>query len=201
MVLLALPFPGLLLAHWLQEREDIRWTLGTGLAAIALLACSLFISVSHEEGKPEWHPQIRRDHTATVLSFGQGPGKQLWVNGVGITCVTPITKIMAHMPLVVHPAPKAVAVTCFGMGTTFRSAMSWGVGVTAIELAGSVRGAFGFYFDDAEQLLQNPRGEIVIDDGRRFLQRSAQQLRRGDHRSTATGRGSRVESAVLERLL
>jgi spermidine synthase len=60
------------------------------------------------------------------------------------------------------------------MGTTFRSAMSWGVEVSAVELVGSVRDAFGYYFDDALLLMQNPRGSIVIDDGRRFLQRNAQ---------------------------
>ena len=94
--------------------------------------------------------EIRRDHTATVLSFGEGLSKQMLVNGTGITIITPITKIMAHMPMLAHPGPSSAAVICFGMGTTFRSAMSWGGKVSAIELVGSVRDAFGFYFDDAQ---------------------------------------------------
>ena len=175
MVLLALPFPLLLLAHWRLEATGPRWTLGAGLASTALLVCALLISVSHEEGLPARKAQIHRDHTATVLSFGTGLRKQLFVNGVGITQMSPITKIMAHMPLLVHPAPQSAAVICFGMGTTFRSAMSWGVEVTAIELAGSVRDAFDYYFDDAWELMRDPLGEVVIDDGRRFLQRSTRQ--------------------------
>jgi spermidine synthase len=45
--------------------------------------------------------------------------------------------------------------------------------VSVIELVGSVRDAFGFYFDDAQSLMQDPRGQVVIDDGRRFLQRTS----------------------------
>tara|TARA_B100000809_G_scaffold228157_1_gene240974 strand:+ start:344 stop:2551 length:2208 start_codon:yes stop_codon:yes gene_type:complete len=174
MVLLGLPFLVLLLAHWRLQRPGVRWMLGTGSVTMVMLICALLFSVSHEEGLPGRQTEIRRDHTATVLSIGEGLNKQMLVNGTRITTFTPITKIMAHMPLVAHPAPKSAAVICFGMGTTFRSAMSWGVEVSAVELVGSVRDAFGYYFDDALLLMQNPRGSIVIDDGRRFLQRNAQ---------------------------
>jgi len=174
MVLLALPFPALLFAHWRLQRSGLRRMVGTGSVTMVMLVCSLLVSVSHEEGIPGKKTEIRRDHTATVLSRGEGLHKELFVNGVGITVFTPITKIMAHMPLAAHPAPKSVVVICFGMGTTFRSAMSWGVEVAAVELVGSVRDAFGYYFDDGPMLLQNPLGRVVIDDGRRFLQRSGQ---------------------------
>jgi hypothetical protein len=53
-----------------------------------------------------------------------------------------------------------------------RSLMSWGVQVTAVELVPSVKEAFPYFFDDAADLLRRPNGKIVIDDGRRFLQRT-----------------------------
>ncbi len=40
-----------------------------------------------------------RDHTATVIATGEGMRKQLLVNGTGMTKLTPITKMMAHLPL------------------------------------------------------------------------------------------------------
>jgi spermidine synthase len=58
------------------------------------------------------------------------------------------------------------------MGTTYRSALSWNADTTAVELIPSVPKAFGFYHADAAEILKNPRGHIVIDDGRRFLKRT-----------------------------
>jgi spermidine synthase len=79
---------------------------------------------------------------------------------------------MAHLPLALRQEPpESALVICFGMGTTFRSLMSWGIEVTAVELVKSVPEAFPYYHRSAEEILQDPRGRIVIDDGRRFLQR------------------------------
>jgi len=115
---------------------------------------------------------VRRDHTATVIATGEGMGKQLLVNGVGITILTPITKMMAHLPLAHLAAPPRNAlVICFGMGTTFRSALSWGIPTTAVELVPSVPSLFGYYHRDGESLLASPNARMVIDDGRRYLER------------------------------
>src|SRR5262249_4641371 len=43
------------------------------------------------------------------------------------------------------------------------------------ELVPGVKAAFGFYHADAASQAANPRGRIVIDDGRRFLQRGTKQ--------------------------
>jgi spermidine synthase len=118
--------------------------------------------------------EIRRDHTATVIAVGSGWQKRLVVNGEVTTVLTPITKMMAHLPLVFRERPARNAlVICFGMGTTYRSLLSWGIDVTAVELVPSVPTLFAFYHADAPALLRLPRGRIVIDDGRRFLEREA----------------------------
>jgi spermidine synthase len=97
----------------------------------------------------------------------------LLVNGIGMTRLTPITKFMVHLPLAFHSAkPQSVLVICFGMGTTFRSALTWGIDTTTVELVPSVTKAFPFYHPDAERLMNDPLGHIVIDDGRRFLRRT-----------------------------
>ena len=117
---------------------------------------------------------VLRDSTATVIAYGEGRQKRLLVNGVGMTGLTQITKMMAHLPLAFldHPPQKALTI-CFGMGTSYRSLLSWGVSVTAIELVPSVPKTLGYFHADAQQLLSSPRSHVVIDDGRRYLERSS----------------------------
>jgi predicted membrane-bound spermidine synthase len=84
---------------------------------------------------------------------------------------------MAHVPLAFHGSARSMAVICFGMGTTFRSALTWpDVHITAVDLARSVPAAFPYYFDDAPELMQHPKGRIVVDDGRRFLHRTSDRF-------------------------
>ncbi len=143
--------------------------------ALVLLALQLaLVSEDYETQFP--HPIVLRDNTATVVAYTVNGLKQLLVNGVGITSLTAITKMMAHMPMAFlnHP-PKNALTICFGMGTTFRSLLSWGVPTTAVELAPSVPRMFPYYHPDANQLLQSPLAHVVIDDGRRYLERTSEQ--------------------------
>ena len=100
----------------------------------------------------------------------------LLVNGIGMTKLTPITKFMVHLPMAFHAGkPESVLVICFGMGTCYESALSWGAKTTVVELIPDVPKTYGFYHDNAEQVLNDPNGRIVIDDGRRFLKRTSEQ--------------------------
>ncbi len=56
------------------------------------------------------------------------------------------------------------------------AALSWNVETTAVELVTSVKEAFAFYHADAPQVLKNPKGRIVVDDGRRFLNRTRENF-------------------------
>ena len=118
--------------------------------------------------------EIRRDHTATIVAAGVGREKLLLVNGQGITKLTPVTKMMAHFPLAALGRPPHDAlVVALGMGTTFRSLASWDIRATAVELVPSVPTLFGFFHPDARDVVRSPLARIVVDDGRRFLERSA----------------------------
>jgi len=120
--------------------------------------------------------QVRRDSTATVIAAGKGMQRSLYVNGVSMTILTPITKLMASMPLAFldHP-PQNALVICFGMGTTHRSMLSWGIDSTVVDLVPSVPALFWYYHADGPELLKSPRSHVVIDDGRRFLERTKGQ--------------------------
>jgi spermidine synthase len=173
LVLLALPLAIFQLA---RLGAASRWTRRRGaLAASSALAmaAALFGTVSLEEGKPAGRVVIRRDHTATVICQGEGMEKRMLVNGIPMTFLTPITKNMAHLPLLhCTQPPRSALVICFGMGTTFRSLMSWDLDVTAVELVPSVVKSFPYFFEDGERLAHDPRATIVVDDGRRFLTRT-----------------------------
>src|SRR5215468_8627984 len=96
--------------------------------------------------------------------------RRLLVNGVGMTFLTPITKVMAHLPLAVYKDDaKARLIICFGMGTTFRAMRSWGIDTTVVELSRSVTESFGFFFADSQDVIADPKAHIVVDDGRRYL--------------------------------
>src|SRR5439155_27029467 len=72
--------------------------------------------------------------------------------------------------------PRRALTICFGMGTSFRSTLSWGLEGTAVELVPSVPTLFGYFHGDGPQLLALPRARVVIDDGRRFLERSRESF-------------------------
>lgn len=120
--------------------------------------------------------QIRRDSTATVIAAGHGMQSRLYVNGVSMTILSPITKVMSALPLAFldHP-PQNALIICFGMGTTHRSTLSWGIDSTAVDLVPSVPALFWYYHADGPELLKSSRSHVVIDDGRRFLERTAGQ--------------------------
>jgi spermidine synthase len=120
--------------------------------------------------------EVLRDSTATVIATGTGMKKALLVNGYGMTMLTPITKMMAHLPLAfLDRPPQDALVVCFGMGTTFRSLRTWGIPVTAVELVPSVPRLFPYFHSDAAAILSSPLSHVVVDDGRRYLERMPQQ--------------------------
>jgi predicted membrane-bound spermidine synthase len=175
--LLGLPLLLFHLIHgkWLPPAR--RW--GFGLAVGVVLAWALFFSRDFGDLVSSFsnHTEVRRDYAASVTATGEGMTRSLLVNGMGMTRLTPITKFMVHLPLAFHQGPpQSALIICFGMGTTYRSALSWDIDATAVELVPGVAKSFGFYHADAAQCLNNPKGRIVVDDGRRFLMRTREQF-------------------------
>jgi spermidine synthase len=179
-VLFVFSLPWLLLGiygGWKRDPEGTRlpiWRTIVPYAVTALALIVLFLGKGYEDRFT--HREVLRDHTATIIATGEGMSKKLLVNGYGITRLTPSTKIMAHLPLTSldHP-PQNALVVCFGMGTTYRSLLSWGIPTTAVELVPSVPRMFWYYHADGPELLKSPLSHVVIDDGRRYLERTAEQ--------------------------
>lgn len=175
LVVLALPLCALAAVAVWRDRAPAQSMSGLArLAPIAgLLLLGAVVSRSYEDLAGGSEPrEVHRDHVATAIAYGVGQERRLLVNGIGITSLTPITKVMAHLPLALVGEPHDGLVICFGMGTTFRSMASWGIDTTVVDLTRSVVDSFGFFHEDASAVAANPKAHIVIDDGRRYLLRT-----------------------------
>lgn len=179
LILLALPWLAIgirfvLFGNGGSTKASYRKTLAACAAVLCASASLIVWTHSYIQEIPG--AQVKRDSTATVVASGQGMNRRLYVNGVGMTVLTPITKTMASLPLAfLDHTPQKALVICFGMGTTHRSMLAWGIDSTAVDLIPSVPEFFPYYHPDAPQLTASPRSHIVIDDGRRFLERTSEQ--------------------------
>lgn len=125
----------------------------------------------YEQRNYEW--QYLEDQTASILAFA-GPGedpsnKGLIIDGVQTTTLTIQTKLLAHLPLLVHPKPQNMLIIAFGMGTTYRSALIHDIQVDAVELVPSVPKTFNMFYHDGQKVLNNPKGRIILNDGRNYV--------------------------------
>jgi spermidine synthase len=168
--LLALPW----FAMALSGRRAVAMPRFSRASAYAILLLALGVWLATKDFETQFAVRrVLRDSTATVVAQGQGTTRQLLVNGLGMTKLTPITKMMAHFTLAsLDHEPRRALIICFGMGTTFRSVISWNIPVTAVELVPSVPRLFSYYHADAAQVMTSPLAQVVIDDGRRYLERS-----------------------------
>ena len=114
--------------------------------------------------------ESREDEIASVQAGQDRATPELWVGGTSMTLLTVDAKLMPILPLIARPASQRALVVAFGMGTAYRSALIAGLRTDTVELVPSVPKMFGYYYDDADQVLADPNGRVVIADGRNHLE-------------------------------
>ncbi|MDX2108957.1 MAG: fused MFS/spermidine synthase [Verrucomicrobiota bacterium] len=78
--------------------------------------------------------------------------------------------LYAHLPLLLHPAPKTAAVICFGTGNTLGAASRHPLDkLVGIELANEVVKASPIFKTTNYDPANNPKVTIQIEDGRNFM--------------------------------
>ncbi|MFL2916109.1 MAG: fused MFS/spermidine synthase [Nitrospinia bacterium] len=101
--------------------------------------------------------------------------KRLITNGISMSAsnliATRYMKLFAHVPILLVDQPDDVLVVCFGTGQTTGAA---GIhprvkSVDSLELSTSVINAGEMFTDQNHQVLQNPKINFVIQDGRNHL--------------------------------
>ncbi len=150
--------------------------LGAGSVALVIRNSPLFqektrVELEKKISSPDFVSRSMEDRTAGVIAYKNKDNTDLGllVDGIGMSVLVDETKLMAHLPILTHPNPKDMLVICFGMGTTFRSALSYNLSVDAVELVPSVPKMFDIFFPDAATVMKNPNGKVIINDGRNYV--------------------------------
>lgn len=171
----------LLFISRLKNEKTVRSFLG-GLIAVGLVVIitlsggNVFLTVLKEQLTNKWGENdliyYKEGSTATV-SVTEGKKDRmrlLHVNSIAITGRSLSPKLMAHLPVLLHPNPQKALVICFGMGTTFRSLAAHGLEVQGVELVPEEIETFPLFYKDAAELLKDSRNRIEINDGRNHLE-------------------------------
>ncbi|MFQ6044038.1 MAG: tetratricopeptide repeat protein, partial [Candidatus Poribacteria bacterium] len=82
---------------------------------------------------------------------------------------SPSHRVIAHLPLLLHPRPKRALIVGFGMGVTSYSATQHGVTVDAVEISPGVVNANRYFTHVNGDVLKNPLVNLTIDDGRNYI--------------------------------
>jgi spermidine synthase len=117
----------------------------------------------------------KEDEIAAVQAGIVRDRKRLFVGGNGMTALTVDAKLMALMPEFVRPSARRMLVIAFGMGSSYRSGLISGLTVDGVELVPSVPEMFGYFYSDAGVVLANPRGRVIVADGRNYLELTKEQ--------------------------
>ena len=150
-------------------------------AALALALVLIFVF------DPGGFLQLRVEPGEQIVEYWHGPGgtvavvrkgKYLNINvnghyGLGSTEADFLEKDQTTIPLLLHPRAKSIFFLGLGTGITAGEAMSSQYGlerVVACELSAEVVTAVRKYFGEYTQdLFNDPRSTVIVDDGRHYL--------------------------------
>ncbi len=159
-----------------------RFTYGAG-AALVLLALGVLV-------KGEWltSNHISMSNGMTTLYYKEGPASTVtvvergkvraaFVNGnivVGSTAgALQTVRLLGHLPLIMRPNSSSVAVVGFGMGVTTHSVAQHNLErIDVIEIAPEILDAAHFFRKLNQDVLKDPRLNVVLEDGRNYLLRT-----------------------------
>jgi spermidine synthase len=110
------------------------------------------------------------DEIASVQAGELSGFRQLWVTGTSMTLLTVDVKLMPILPLMLRPSSTTALTIAFGMGSAYRAALIAGLKTDVVELVPSVPGMFGNFYPDAEQVLADPDGRVIVADGRNHVE-------------------------------
>jgi spermidine synthase len=144
------------------------------LAAALLLEPAALPPVRVRAASGERLVSVREGTHGTTAVIADGHDRWITVNNsyvLGGTAAVEEERWQAHLPLLLHPAPRRVAFLGMGTGITAGAALLHPVErLTALEIVPEVVAAARQDFADANhRLTDDPRVRVVIDDGRNHL--------------------------------
>jgi spermidine synthase len=173
----------LLLTH--PARRRLAWRAGVRLALFAAAAVMVpdpFVAAI-ERRHGEHHQEIWRDEgVQTAVSVHQRDSERiLFLDGLHQANDTPgmvyMHRMIAHVPMVLHPSPADVLVVGLGGGVTAGAVSQHaGARVLVVELSDSVRQAARFFAHVNYDVLNQPHVRLRVDDGRNFLRLTSRRF-------------------------
>lgn len=166
-----------------KAKQNLAWKLSIS-STILLLVFASYLLIFKNERLLELRTDLKileskffnsrwafaEDEAASVFAFVNENRREqgLFIDGVETTSKVKETKLMAHLPIAIHPDPKQILIIAFGMGSTYRSALTYDIPTDVVELVPSVPDFLDFFQPDAKGILNNPLGKIIINDGRNY---------------------------------
>lgn len=120
-------------------------------------------------------------HAGTLLYYGEGSAATVAVrHAAGVRSLSIdgkvdastggdmlTQKLLAHLPLLLHPAPRHVAIIGLGSGVTLGSALTHPIQrADVVEISPQVVAASHYFDAENRHALSDPRAQLLIGDGR-----------------------------------
>jgi spermidine synthase len=155
-------------------------------ALIAAAVLGALALATPQEFAPEWFPPsspaarhpvraLRSDGAHTTFVVAEPAGDVLYFDSHAMSgcnaAAQQYMRLMAHLPLLAHPAPRRALLICFGVGNT-ASAIAAHESVErldVVDLNGQVYATASEFAATNGRVDQDPRVRLYHDDGRRFL--------------------------------
>jgi spermidine synthase len=165
-------------AWWIWRQQPSRRRRTEALSAPIAVAAVLAIALAGLARDPS---VVRIERTGHMFAAGEdeiasvqagtiGRDPQLWVAGTSMTAMTIDARLMPALPAMARPEARSMLVIAFGMGSSYRTGLILGDRVDGVELVPTVPRMFQYFYPDADAVLANPRGHLVISDGRNYVE-------------------------------
>ena len=175
-----------IVANPFAARKNQYITLGAGafctLLIIILLPDNMPRALHESFLTKDEHILFYDEGTTSTVMIAERSGrditssnKRLCVNGNMATAAfyegLQINRFQGVLPMVLHPDPQDVLVICFGSGTTFGTLSQFDVNqVDNVDISKTVIKGASFFKKENRDVLHNPKSNIIIDDGRSYLE-------------------------------
>jgi spermidine synthase len=164
---------------WMAARPALAWRRLTGVAALAaatvgwlMLPVGGYFKSAVREPRRLLYYHDGNNGTVTVVQEANG-ARSIMVDGqpVAGTARTSIIdqKMLAHLPLLLHPDPHRALTVGFGSGGTSMSMTLHDVDVDCVEIEAAVPAAAEHFHSENRGILSSPRFHLIVDDARSWL--------------------------------
>jgi spermidine synthase len=173
----------ILIAHH-TRRTRLVGLLAAGVVIFAVLAPLVpdpFVAAYRRRYGSDMREFWREDGIQTAVSVHASQFRRsLYLDGLHQANDTPdmvrLHRIIGHLPMVLHPAPRKALVIGLGGGATSGAVSQHQTSVQIVELSESVRRAAQFFAHVNYDVLNQPNVRIRVDDGRNFLSLSGEKF-------------------------